>query len=217
MDLGSRIKELRIRNSYTQEELAQKLSVTPQAISRWECGVSLPDISMIPLLTKTLVVSADELLGCGISDISESVSYKNRDSRGEDLNQSQIDSIFESIDIVSDGKSKNVLIVDDSDFIRMILKNILTKAGHTVVEVDNGKLALNVLEQQKINICILDIVMPEMNGIDTLRQILLNVPDMPVVMLSALCNKDIVMEAFEIGAKAFVAKPFQVESFIRRI
>lgn len=60
-------------------------------------------------------------------------------------------------------------------------------------------------------------MMPEMNGIDALRQILLNIPDMPVVMLSALCNEHIVKEALAIGAKSFVAKPFQVDSITKRI
>ena len=63
MDIGNKIRELRNKYNFTQEELASKLNVTSQAISRWECGISLPDISMIPLLSKTLFVSADELLG----------------------------------------------------------------------------------------------------------------------------------------------------------
>lgn len=110
-----------------------------------------------------------------------------------------------------------MLIVDDSDFMRMILNDILTNAGHTVVQADNGRLALKVLQKEKVDICILDILMPEMNGIDTLKQILSNTPDMPVIMLSALCSEHIVKEALEIGAKAFVAKPFQPDSITNRI
>ncbi len=100
---------------------------------------------------------------------------------------------------------------------RMMLADILKKSGHTVIQADNGKLALKVLEKEKIDVCILDIMMPEMNGIDTLKQIIANIPDMPVIMLSALCNEHIVREALEIGANSFVVKPFQPDSILKRI
>ena len=217
MDIGSKIRDLRIQNNLTQDELAQKLSVTSQAVSRWECGVSLPDITMVPLIARTLFASADELLGCGMPKAMKFASCQNLDCSGERLNQSQIDGMLENNDLISDGTPKKVLIVDDSDFMRVMLTDILTKAGHTMVQADNGKLALKVLQNEKVDICILDIMMPEMNGIDALRQILLNIPDMPVVMLSALCNEHIVKEALAIGAKSFVAKPFQVDSITKRI
>jgi len=220
MNIGAKIKELRTKRNLTQDELAQKLGVTAQAVSRWECGISLPDITMVPLLSKTLFVPADVLLDCKPDKILLE-SYRDLDidldCSGEMLNQSQIDSMLEGNDMVSDRMPKKVLIVDDSDFMRMMLKDILTKAGHTVVEADNGKLALKVLEKEKVNLCILDIMMPEMNGMETLKQILANIQDLPVIMLSALCNEHIVRETLRIGAKAFVAKPFQPDSIIKRV
>ena len=63
MTIGERIKTLRKTRGLTQEELAQKLFVTFQAVSKWECGISNPDITLIAPLTKILNVSADELLG----------------------------------------------------------------------------------------------------------------------------------------------------------
>ncbi len=220
MNIGIKIRELRTKRDLTQEELAQKLGVTAQAVSRWETGISLPDITMIPLLSKTLFVPADVLLDCtpdkiildSCIDLDEDL-----DCSGEMLNQSQIDSMLEGKDMVSDRMPKKVLIVDDSDFMRMMLKDILTKAGHTVVEADNGKLALKVLEKEKVDLCILDIMMPEMNGMQALKQILANIQDLPVIMLSALCSENIVREALRIGAKAFVAKPFQADSILKRV
>lgn len=217
MDIGAKIKELRTKRNLTQEELAQKLGVTAQAVSRWECGISLPDITMIPLISKTFFVPTDVLFDCGIMLESCRDLDIDLDCSGEVLNQSQIDSILEGNDIVSDRMPKKVLIVDDSDFMRMMLKDILTKSGHTVLEADNGKLALKVLEKEKIDLCILDIMMPEMNGMETLKQILANIQDLPVIMLSALCTENVVREALRIGAKAFVAKPFQANSIIKRV
>ncbi len=65
MNLSKNIKELRIKNKYTQEELAEKLNVSVQTISRWENGVNSPDISMLPELAKIFEVSIDSLLGYG--------------------------------------------------------------------------------------------------------------------------------------------------------
>lgn len=215
MDIGNKIRELRNKHNLTQEELAVKLSISPQAVSRWECGVSLPDISMIPLLSKTLFVSADELLGCGSSKNQLFDSCNNLTIWGDVLNQDQIDSIFENHDMVSDGTPKKVLVVDDSDFMRMMIRDILEKFGHSVLGASDGKCAFTVLEHTKVDIIILDINMPEMNGVDFLK--LNQQPDTKIMMLSAICCESIVKETYELGASAFVAKPFQADSITRRI
>ena len=63
MNIGERIKVLRKKNNLTQERLAELLCVSCQAVSKWECGVSCPDLSLIPALTKLFHVTSDELLG----------------------------------------------------------------------------------------------------------------------------------------------------------
>lgn len=217
MDIGSRIRNSRIRNNMTQEEFAQKLCVTSQAVSRWKCGISLPDTAMIPIIAKTLCISADELLGCENINVVKFDSCRDLDCFGNMLNQSQIDSILEENDIVSDGRPKKVLIVDDSDFMRMMLMDILTRAGHTVIQADNGKSALKMLENEKADICFLDIMMPEMNGIEVLKWMRVNTPELSVIMLSALCNEVNIRDALRIGASSFVAKPFTIDTITKRV
>ena len=117
MNIGEVIKDRRLKRKMTQTELAELLKITPQAVSRWEMGVSYPDIAMIPLISNILWVSADELLG-----INPSVPDPC-------LNQDQIDSIFNFPSSVS-GEIKKVLVVDDADFMRMMLKDIVTHHGH---------------------------------------------------------------------------------------
>ena len=63
MNIGEQIKALRKKNNLTQEGLSELLCVSCQAVSKWECGVSCPDLSLIPALTKLFHVTADELLG----------------------------------------------------------------------------------------------------------------------------------------------------------
>lgn len=188
----------------TQTQLAELLKITPQAVSRWEMGVSYPDIAMIPLISKILWVSADELLG-----IDPSVSDPC-------LNQDQIDNIFDFPYSVS-GESKKVLVVDDADFMRMVLKDIVTHKGHAFLEAKNGQECLNILQNEAVDVCVLDIHMPEMDGMEVLKQIKEDHPEIKVVMLSALCSERSVKTALLLGADAFVAKPFQEECLVSRI
>lgn len=63
MSIGAKIKSLRKKNGMTQEDLAKRLCISYQAVSKWECGRTIPDISLIAPLTKIFNISADELLG----------------------------------------------------------------------------------------------------------------------------------------------------------
>lgn len=63
MDFGKRIKDYRQKSNMTQTELAACLNITPQAVSRWEMGISYLDVVMLPRISEVLRVSADELLG----------------------------------------------------------------------------------------------------------------------------------------------------------
>ena len=74
MTIGERIKMLRKQNNMTQERLAEHLCVSYQAVSKWECGLSSPDLSLIPPLTKLFNISADELLG--LNDFGEDYADK---------------------------------------------------------------------------------------------------------------------------------------------
>ena len=71
MTIGERIKTLRKANHMTQEKLANSLCVSYQAVSKWECDISLPDISLIAPLTKIFHITADELLGIKENDVNE--------------------------------------------------------------------------------------------------------------------------------------------------
>lgn len=213
MNIGEVIKRRRKTRNITQAELAELLNVTPQAVSRWEMGISYPDIAMVPKISEVLWVTADELLG--IRPLSA-----DRES-GVDmdavLNQSQADSIFDYVPVPISGKSKKILIVDDSDFMRTTLEDILTHHGHTVMSAKDGQECLNILRNEAVDVCVLDIVMPVMNGIETIKRIKEEQLELKVVMLSALSQERIVKQALQLGADAFVVKPFQEECLIERI
>ncbi|WP_028843370.1 chemotaxis protein CheY [Pseudothermotoga elfii] len=106
--------------------------------------------------------------------------------------------------------AKRVLIVDDAAFMRMLLKDIITKAGYEVVgEASNGAEAVEKYRELKPDIVTMDITMPEMNGIEAIKKIREFAPDAKIIVCSAMGQQAMVVEAIQAGAKDFIVKPFQ--------
>ncbi len=106
--------------------------------------------------------------------------------------------------------SKKVLIVDDAAFMRMLLKDIISKAGFEVVgEASNGKEAVEKYKELQPDIVTMDITMPEMNGIEAVKEIKKVDPNARIIMVSAMGQQAMVIEAIQAGARDFIVKPFQ--------
>lgn len=103
-----------------------------------------------------------------------------------------------------------VLICDDSAFMRLILKRILTDNGHDVIaEASDGTMAVMLARQHKPDLITMDITMPQMNGIEAAKCIHAEDPAVPIVMVSALGQRDLITEAAQAGAVDFIVKPFE--------
>src|SRR6476469_1639646 len=108
-----------------------------------------------------------------------------------------------------------ILIVDDSFYMRTMLKNILTDAGYEVVgEAANGQQALEMATQTRPDLITLDVILPDNTGLDVLKGIRQEQPDVKVVMCSAVGQEIIVNEALESGATAYIVKPFSEEKVL---
>lgn len=102
-----------------------------------------------------------------------------------------------------------VLIVDDAAFMRMALRKILEKCGFDVVaEAENGIAAVHRYKEFQPDIVTMDITMPDMNGIEALKEIKAFDPQAKVVMVSALGQESYIKEAIVAGAAYFIVKPF---------
>ncbi|HOV53325.1 MAG TPA: chemotaxis protein CheY [Fervidobacterium sp.] len=111
-----------------------------------------------------------------------------------------------------------VLVVDDAAFMRMMLKDILTKGGHEVVgEAANGLEAIERYKELKPEVVTMDITMPEMNGIDAIKEIRKIDPNATIIVCSAMGQQAMVIEAIQAGAKDFIVKPFQAGRVIEAI
>ncbi len=111
-----------------------------------------------------------------------------------------------------------VLIVDDAAFMRMMLRDILAKNGFEVVgEADNGKVAVQMYNEVKPDVVTMDITMPEMDGIAAVKEIKAGDPNAKVVMVSAMGQQAMVIEAIRAGAADFIVKPFQPDRVLEAL
>ena len=111
-----------------------------------------------------------------------------------------------------------VLIVDDAAFMRMMLRDILVKNGFEVVgEADNGKVAVQMYGELKPDVVTMDITMPEMDGIAAVKEIKSADPGAKVVMVSAMGQQAMVIEAIRSGAADFIVKPFQPDRVLEAL
>ena len=111
-----------------------------------------------------------------------------------------------------------VMVVDDALFMRNMLKDIFVRAGYEIVaEADNGEAAPQLYQDTKPDLVTMDIVMPKKSGIEALQEIIATDPQARVVMVSALGQDSLVLEAVEAGAKDFIVKPFREEKVLETI
>ena len=106
--------------------------------------------------------------------------------------------------------SLRIMVVDDALFMRNMLKDIFVRAGYEVVaEAESGENALALYQEHKPDLVTMDIVMPRKSGIEALQEIMAADPVACVVMVSALGQDSLVLEAVESGARDFIVKPFK--------
>ncbi|MCI9377029.1 MAG: response regulator [Eubacterium sp.] len=114
--------------------------------------------------------------------------------------------------------AKNILVCDDAAFMRMMIKDILTKNGYNIAgEAENGLKAVEKYNETKPDLVLMDITMPEMDGIQALKKIKEMDPAAKVVMCSAMGQQAMVIEAIQSGAKDFIVKPFQAERVLEAV
>lgn len=111
---------------------------------------------------------------------------------------------------------KRILVVDDDTMNLMRTKMILEKQ-YEIVLAESGEKALYILRREKIDLVLLDIAMPKMNGIETFEHMKENSIDIPVIFLTASGHEDDVMKAIRLGAVNYLKKPFQPKELLKRV
>jgi DNA-binding response OmpR family regulator len=110
-----------------------------------------------------------------------------------------------------------ILLAEDDVNLGNILKNYLTAKNYKTTLALNGNSALESFQTGSYNLCILDIMMPEMDGLTLLKEIRMVEPGLPAIFLSAKNQKEDVLEGFRMGADDYITKPFSMEELLYRI
>ena len=112
----------------------------------------------------------------------------------------------------------NILIVDDSTYLRVMIKKILRKLGHTIIaEANNGEEALVAYKQHRPDLVTMDIVMPKLNGLVAVKQILQMDSNANIIIVTALGHEPMIRQAIKLGAKDFVIKPFKQDELVKAV
>lgn len=117
-------------------------------------------------------------------------------------------------------KRVRILIVDDSKFIRIILRKLLTKQGYEIVgEADDGTVAIQKYRELKPDLVLMDIILPDptINGIETIKWIIKIDPTALIIIVTALEHQGLINEALAAGAKNYCVKPFETNELIQII
>lgn len=114
--------------------------------------------------------------------------------------------------------ANGILIVDDAAFMRMMIRDVLTKNGFNILgEAENGQKAIERYKELEPELVIMDITMPEVDGIQAVKEIKKIDPGAKIVMCSAMGQQAMVIEAIQAGAKDFIVKPFQADRVVEAV
>ncbi len=111
-----------------------------------------------------------------------------------------------------------ILLADDAAFMRMTIKNALAKEGYTdIIEAEDGAKAVEQYNAQTPDLVFMDITMPNMDGLEALKQIKAADPNAKIIMCSAMGQEAMVVDAVKSGAKDFIVKPFKPDRIIKAV
>jgi DNA-binding response OmpR family regulator len=111
----------------------------------------------------------------------------------------------------------NILLAEDDADLRSILSQYLEINGFYIFQAENGQSGLEIFKKEHVDVCILDIMMPLMDGFELARQIRKTDPEIPVIFLTARNQKEDRIKGLKLGADDYITKPFEVEELILRI
>ena len=104
-----------------------------------------------------------------------------------------------------------ILVVDDDPEVRMATRDFLSSKGYEVVVAEGGREALTLLDASPPDVVLLDVAMPDLDGMETLKRIVATHPTMPVIMVTANADIEITSKVLQLGAADYVPKPFDLD------
>jgi DNA-binding response OmpR family regulator len=111
-----------------------------------------------------------------------------------------------------------ILIIDDErDLVEMVRYNLAEKEGYDVISAGDGQTGLEIAQRHKVDLIVLDLMMPGMDGLEVCRRVRLDFPDLPVLMLTARTDEVDFVVGLDAGADDYVGKPFRLAELLARV
>ena len=112
---------------------------------------------------------------------------------------------------------KKILVIDDESSIRFLLKEIISDMGYEFIEVSRAEKGIKIIEKEEIDLVLLDIQLPNMNGLEAIRKIRSIKKDLPVFMITAFHNIEEAVNNMDVNVQAFIQKPFDIHELRAKI
>ncbi len=115
------------------------------------------------------------------------------------------------------GEQEKILVVDDEPGVRTVLQRVLTQAGYEVATAADGAEALDCVSLGEVNLMLLDIKMADISGMEVLAKITAEYPDVAVIMVTAVIDIQVAVEALKLGAYDYITKPFNRDEVVQKV
>lgn len=234
MHFADTLKKIRKELHLTQDELANKLNISRQAVGMWESGVRTPKLSEITRIAKTLNVTVSRLLANHnnneIQITKDSITVKGQKIDISELDDMDVDSIIQYIEHIKTGKepspsspplkikpgAKKILMIDDEQELGQMIYSFLIPHGYKVFLAFNGQMGLEYFEEVKPDIVFLDLKMPDIEGIEVLR-IIRKVSDVPVVIITGHPEDVPDIYLADLKIDGFIEKPIKLPDVLNTL
>jgi CheY-like chemotaxis protein/DNA-binding XRE family transcriptional regulator len=232
MDFANNLRKLRRDKKLSQQALADKLNVAQSTVGMWESGKRTPKLDEINRMAKALKVTVDRLLKTKndrkVEVIKNEVYVDGK--RVDELDTGDITNVLELIELLKSSKkgnpsstpphsgagAKKILIIDDEQGMCETLYSFLVPHNYKVFLTFNGQMGLEYFNEIKPDIVLLDLTMPDIDGVDVLK-IIRKVSDVPVLIITAHPEDIADIHLGGLDISGYVEKPFSLGEILNTL
>ncbi len=232
MNFGDSIKKIREEKGFSQEELAKKLNVAQSTVGMWESGKRTPKLDELNRLARVLKITVNRLIGQSKERKVELISneiYVDGE-KISDLDATDVDGVVEYINAVKKKKgvipqtpppqmspqAKKILIIDDEQEICEMLYTFLVPHNYKVFLAFNGQMGLEYFEEIRPDIVLLDLKMPDIDGLEVLK-IIRKVSNVPVIIITGNPQDVSEIHLADLDIEGFIEKPISLQAVLNSL
>ena len=238
MDFADSLKKVREENSLSQEELAKRLCVAQSTIGMWESGKRTPKLSELKRMARVLKITVNRLLGQESQKVAEGEKkievIKNEvyvdGQKVSELEATDVDGVLAYIEAIRKKKgeaprmpppgmspsAKKILIIDDEQELCEMLYSFLVPHNYKVFLAFNGQMGLEYFEEIKPDIVLLDMMLPDIDGLETLK-IIRKISDVPVVVITGHPQEISEIHLADLKIEGYIEKPISLATVLNTL